>query len=155
MIINSDGTDLDDLRCFFYGNAEFDYSEKSADSVNKESSNVYNDGADFDDLRCFFYEELDYSEKSADNANKESSNVYNDETDFDDLRCFFYEEFDYSEKFADSVNKESFNVCNTFNNAYIEYNEARLSSFFYKNKIHYYRHMFRSAFVYWVFVLVL
>ena len=39
-IINSDGTDLDDLRRFFYGNAEFDYSEKPVDSVNKESSNV-------------------------------------------------------------------------------------------------------------------
>ena len=33
-------TDLDDLRCFFYENAEFDYSEKLADNVNKESSNV-------------------------------------------------------------------------------------------------------------------
>ena len=68
---------------------EFDYSEKFTDSVNKESSNVYNDEMDFDDLGCFFYKELDYSERSADNVNKESFNVNNDEADFDGLMCFF------------------------------------------------------------------
>ena len=39
-IINSDGTDLNDLRRFFCGNAEFDYSEKLVDNDNKESCNV-------------------------------------------------------------------------------------------------------------------
>ena len=61
------------LRRFFYGNAEFVYSEKFADIVNKESFNVCNDETNFDDLGCFFfYKELGYSERSADNVNKES-----------------------------------------------------------------------------------
>ena len=80
------------LRRFFYGNAEFVYSEKFADIVNKESFNVCNDETNFDDLGCFFfYKELGYSERSAGNVNKKSFNVNNDEADFDDLMCFFME----------------------------------------------------------------
>ena len=35
-LINSGDTDFNDLRCFFCGGTEFDYSEKPVDNDNKE-----------------------------------------------------------------------------------------------------------------------